>query len=136
MTAFWIALAADAVLVVHALFIVWVMAGGFVAWRWPWLVWLHLPAAAWGVWIEASGGLCPLTPLEVRLRVAAGEAGWDGTFVERYLTALIYPDGLTRELQWLFAGLVLAVNALAYAGLWRRRRAANARRATGERGMA
>lgn len=118
---------ADAVLVVHGLFIVWVVLGGFAVWARPWLAWLHLPAAAWGVWIEASGGICPLTPLEWRLRAAAGQSGHGGGFIEHYLTAAIYPDGLTREVQWLLAGGVLAVNALTYGALLARRRAARRR---------
>ena len=92
-------LLADAVLVVHGLFIVFVVLGGLLVLRWPKLAWLHLPAVVWGVWIEWSGGICPLTPLEQRLRIAAGEAGYAGGFIEHYLTAAIYPEGLTCELQ-------------------------------------
>lgn len=119
----WQALAADAVLVVHALFVLWVVLGGAAVLRWPALAGLHLPAAAWGVWIEWSGGLCPLTPLEVSLRQAAGEQGYAGGFVEHYLTAALYPEGLTRELQFLLGALVLGVNLFFYARLLRRRRA-------------
>lgn len=115
------AVLADGVLVLHALFILWAVLGGFALLRWPRLVWLHLPAVAWAVWIEATGGVCPLTPLEQRLRLAAGEAGYEGGFVEHYLTAAIYPAGLTRGVQWLLAGGVVLVNAAAY-GLWLRRR--------------
>lgn len=118
---------ADAVLVVHALFIAWVVAGAFAVARRPALAWLHLPAAGWGVWIEATGGLCPLTPLEQSLRRAAGEAGYAGGFIDHYLGAAIYPEGLTREVQWALAGLVLAVNAVAYAMIFRRARAARRR---------
>lgn len=112
---------ADVVLLLHGLFIAWVVLGGVVVLRWPLLAWLHLPAVAWGVWIELSGGLCPLTPLEQRLRLAAGEAGYTGGFIEHYLGGLIYPAGLTRGTQWLLAGVVLAINLVAYAVLWRRR---------------
>lgn len=114
--------AADAVLVVHGLFIAWVVAGGLAVLCRAWLAWLHLPAAAWGVWIEWTGGICPLTPLENRLRAAAGEQGYRGGFIEHYLTAAIYPDGLTREVQgWLGAG-VIVVNAAVYALVIARRR--------------
>ena len=89
------------------LFIAWVVLGGLVVLRWPRLAWLHLPAVAWGVWIELTGGVCPLTPLEQRLRLAAGEAGYSGGFIEHYLGALIYPAGLTRGTQWMLAGIVL-----------------------------
>jgi hypothetical protein len=113
---------ADAVVVIHLLFIVWVMAGGFAVWWRPRLAWLHLPAVAWGVWIEWSGGICPLTPLENRLRRAAGEGGYDGGFVEHYVVPLIYPAALDRPTQWLLGGAVLLVNLLVYARLWRGRR--------------
>jgi hypothetical protein len=116
-------LLADAVLLLHASFIAWAVFGGVAVLRWPRLVWLHLPALAWGVWISASGGICPLTPLEQRLRVAAGHEGWHGGFIEHYLTAIIYPDGLTRSMQELLAALLLAGNIVVYALAWRRRRA-------------
>jgi hypothetical protein len=114
-------LAADAVLVVHALFVAWVLLGGLTVLRWPRLAWAHLPAAAWGVWIEWAGALCPLTPLEWRLREAAGQAGHRGGFVEHYLGALIYPEGLTRPGQIVLGALVLLLNAAIYLWIWRRR---------------
>lgn len=118
---------ADAVLAVHALFIAWVVTGGFVVLARTWVAALHLPAAAWGVWIQWSGGLCPLTPLENALRLRAGQGGYDGGFIEHYLVPLVYPDGLTRELQWGLGALVLAVNMAVYAVVVRRhRRAARA----------
>lgn len=107
-------LLADAVLLLHGLFIAWAVLGGIAVLRWPKLAWAHLPAAAWGVWIEWSGGICPLTPLEQRLRSAAGEAGYSGGFIEHYLAAAIYPQGLTRETQFVLGALVLAVNAVIY----------------------
>jgi Protein of Unknown function (DUF2784) len=108
------ALLADAVLVLHGLFIVWAVLGALaVAWR-PWLAWLHLPAAAWAVWISVSGGYCPLTPLEQSLRRAAGQAGYEGGFVEHYLEPLIYPPGLTLDAQLVFGGTVLAINLALY----------------------
>ena len=106
---------ADAVLVLHGLFIVWVVFGAFaviVRLRWAWL---HLPAVAWAVWISWSGGYCPLTPLEQSLRHAAGQAGYEGGFIEHYLTAAIYPQGLTPRLQMLFGAAVLVVNLALYA---------------------
>ncbi len=114
-------LAADAVLMLHLAFVVFVLLGGLLALRWRRAPWLHLPAAAWGVYIELSGGLCPLTPLENSLRRAAGEAGYDGGFIEHHLLPLIYPAGLTQEIQYLFAAIALGVNALAYAWVWGRR---------------
>jgi hypothetical protein len=121
------ALLADAVLLLHAAFIAWVMFGGLAVLRVPWLAWLHLPALAWGVGISAVGGICPLTPLEQQLRLAAGEAGFEGGFIEHYLTAIIYPEGLTRATQALLAALLLAGNAVVYALVWRRRRARRGR---------
>jgi hypothetical protein len=119
-------LLADAVLLLHALFVAWVVLGGLAVLKAPRLAWLHLPAVAWGVWIEWSGRLCPLTPLEQRLRHAAGERGYSGGFVEHYVTAALYPDGLTRELQWALGAFVLLVNlamyGLVYARLASRRR--------------
>jgi hypothetical protein len=118
---------ADLVVVVHALFIVFVVAGGLLLCRWPRVAWLHLPAAAWGVLIEWFGWTCPLTPLENLLRRAAGQAGYGGGFVERYLLPLIYPVGLTPRVQlWLGLG-VLAINVALYAWWWRRRQAARQR---------
>jgi hypothetical protein len=106
---------ADAVLVLHGLFIIWVVLGGLAVIARPWLAWLHLPAAAWGVWISWSGRVCPLTPLEQSLRRAAGQAGYEGGFVEHYLTAVIYPEGLTVNLQILYGAVVLAINLALYA---------------------
>ena len=108
-------LLADAVLVVHGLFVVWAVFGVVAVWRWPRLAVLHLPALAWAVWIEATGGVCPLTPLEVWLRRAAGQEGYTGGFIEHYLGGLIYPDGLTRSAQWLAAGALALVNGVVYA---------------------
>ena len=115
-------LAADAVLVGHLAFIAFVMLGALAVRRWRWLAWLHVPALAWAAFVEATGRLCPLTPLENALRMRAGDKGYAGDFVEHYLLAIIYPLGLTREVQWLLAALVLIVNALLYGWLWLRAR--------------
>jgi hypothetical protein len=117
------AVLADGVLVAHGLFIVWAALGALAVWRWPRLAVLHLPALAWAVWIEASGGVCPLTPLENSLRRAAGQAGYSGGFVDHYLGPIIYPAGLTRQAQWAIAGVLLVVNAALYALLLTRARA-------------
>ena len=113
---------ADAVLVLHLLFVIFVVLGGWlVAWR-PKLIWAHLPVLAWGIWIEFSGATCPLTPLENSLRVRGGEAGYEGGFIEHYLTSFIYPDGLTRNTQFVLGGLLIAINLAAYGMLWYWRR--------------
>ncbi|MFS8976560.1 DUF2784 domain-containing protein [Cupriavidus necator] len=121
MMAAWLA---DLVVVAHGLFILFVVAGGLLVLRWPRVAWLHLPAAAWGVLIEWFGWICPLTPLENTLRKAAGQAGYSGGFVERYLLPLIYPPGLTPAVQLWLGLVVLVVNVAIYALWWRRRRAA------------
>jgi hypothetical protein len=113
---------ADLVLVLHFAFIVFVLAGGLLALRWRWAPALHLPAALWGAFVEASGRMCPLTPLENSLRRAAGDAGYAGGFIEHYLLALIYPAALTPRVQLALAGIVVLINALVYAVVWRRRR--------------
>lgn len=124
--------AADAVLVFHLAFIVFVVVGGALSLRWRWMPVLHLPAAAWGVFVELSGRICPLTPLENLLRARAGQAGYDGSFIEHYLVALIYPSGLTRELQFILAAIVIVANLAIYGGLALRRRR-TARRAAAPR---
>lgn len=115
-------LLADVVLLLHAAFIAFVVLGGFAVPRWPRLAWLHVPAVAWGAGIAFLGTVCPLTPLENELRGLAGEQGYAGGFVEHYVLRLIYPDGLTRDVQAALGILVLAVNLLAYAWSWRRRK--------------
>ena len=117
---------ADALVIVHLLFVAFVVAGGFLLVRWPKLVWLHLPAAAWGAFIEFTGGICPLTPLENHLRVLGGGSAYGGDFVGRYLLPILYPEYLTLSLQQLLGGVVVGVNLVAYALAYRalRRKAA------------
>lgn len=122
LTGFPAALAADAVLLMHAAFVAWVGLGALAVRRWPWLAWWHLPALAWGVGISLIGGTCPLTPLENALRAAAGEAGYAGGFVEHWVQRFVYPPGLERWHQGLIAAGLLAVNAAVYGALWHRRR--------------
>jgi hypothetical protein len=99
---------------VHGAFVVFVVLGGFLAlWNLRW-AWVHLPAAIWGAWVEFAGRICPLTPLENQFRGLAGERGYAGGFIEHYIVPLLYPVGLTRDRQFLFGGIVVAVNLLAY----------------------
>lgn len=111
---------ADAVLLIHALFIVFVVCGGLLALRWRAVVWLHLPAVAWAFLLELYGWTCPLTPLEQGLRQAAAGASYSGSFLEHYLLLLIYPPGLTRGVQISLAGAVLLLNGILYGFVWRR----------------
>ena len=119
---------ADLVVGVHVLFVVFVVAGGLLALRWPWVAAAHLPAAVWGALIEFRGWICPLTPLEKSLRASAGQAGYAGGFIEHYLLPALYPAGLTRGVQLVLGSLVLAVNVVVYGLLlWRRRARAGAK---------
>lgn len=111
---------ADMTVLVHALFVLFVLFGGVAVLRWRRLAWLHLPAAVWGVMIELGGWVCPLTFLENRFRLLGGASGYGGTFIERYLETLLYPLGLTRNVQLVFGLVALLVNLAVYARLWRR----------------
>ncbi|MBV1808953.1 DUF2784 domain-containing protein [Pseudomonas viridiflava] len=110
-------LAADAVVTFHLLFIIFVLLGGLLVLRWPWAALLHLPAMAWGAAVELLHLYCPLTPLENALRSRAGEQGYDGGFIEHYLIPLIYPAGLTPQIQLWLGGIVLLINASVYGAL-------------------
>lgn len=114
-------LAADAVLLLHLAFIGFAVFGGLLALKWRWMPLLHLPAVAWAVYVELTGGLCPLTSVENSLRLSAGQSGYAGGFVEHYLLALIYPSGLTREIQWILAATVAGINIAVYSWLAFRR---------------
>jgi len=115
-------IAADAVLVVHLAFVVFVTLGGLLVIRWPNLAWLHLPAAAWGALIEFAGWICPLTPLEIALRETSGEAGYRGDFLQHYIVSILYPGGLTRDLQTGLGVLVVLINGALYFFVVRRAR--------------
>ena len=113
-------IAADALVLVHLGFILFVLLGGLLLLRWPRLIWLHVPAVAWGVIVECLHLGCPLTPWENQLRRMAGQAGYDGGFIEHYLIPLIYPAGLTPKIQLYLGAIVVLVNLSVYAWLiWR-----------------
>ena len=116
-------LLADAVVLLHLAFVAFAVAGGLLVLRWRGVALLHLPALAWAAWVEFSGRICPLTPLENALRAAAGEAGYQGGFVEHYLLPLLYPADLTRELQWTLGSGLVVFNLAVYAAVvWQARR--------------
>jgi hypothetical protein len=105
---------ADLVVSVHLGFVVFVVLGGLLVMKWPWLIWIHLPAVFWGVAIELSGWICPLTPLENWLRHKGGEENYQLDFVAHYLLPVLYPQGLTRKSQIVLGALVLVVNVAIY----------------------
>ena len=105
---------ADLVLVVHLAFVLFVVMGGLLVLRWPWVAVVHIPAAIWGVFIEYTGGICPLTPLENSFRQSGGGTGYSGGFIEHYIYPVLYPAGLTRGTQIALGSLALLVNLAAY----------------------
>jgi hypothetical protein len=111
-------LGADLIVMLHFCFVLFVLLGGLLLIKWPRLVWLHLPAAAWGALVEFSGWICPLTPLENWLREQAGDAGYAGDFIARYLSAILYPEDLARKVQVICGILVLSINLAIYSRLW------------------
>jgi hypothetical protein len=113
---------ADATVVLHLLFVAFVVCGGVLVLRWPRVAWVHLPAAAWGVWIEFAGWVCPLTPLENWLRQQSGSTTYTTSFVERYVLPVLYPASLSPDVQWTLGVLVILVNGIVYAVVWRSRR--------------
>ena len=118
----WRALA-DLVLLLHLCFILFVILGGVLALRWPRLASVHIPVALYGALIEFAGFICPLTPLENSFRRRGGEAGYEGGFIDHYVAAAIYPQGLTRTAQLVLGVAVLVINGVVYTIWWRRRRA-------------
>ncbi len=110
---------ADLLVALHLTFAAFVIFGGFLTWKWRPAVFAHLPALAWGFWVETSGQICPLTPLENHWRRLAGEAGYPGGFLDHYVVPILYPSWLTRPDQWTLAALLLAINVIAYGVLLR-----------------
>lgn len=113
--------AADAVLLLHFAFVLFATLGALLVWRWTWVLWLHLPAVAWAAFVEFSGRVCPLTPLEVELRRLAGQSGYSGDFIEHYIGSVLYPADLTRLTQIVLGVTVVLINVAMYAAIVRRR---------------
>ena len=118
----WYAVLADAVALVHFLFVLFVVAGSLLALRWPRAAWFHAPALIWALFVECAGTLCPLTPLENRLRVLGGESGYNDDFVSYWLLSLLYPASLTRSLQMTLGGSLFLLNVCLYTWIWTKRR--------------
>ena len=113
-------LLADGVMLLHLGFVLFVVFGGLLALRWPKVAWFHLPAATWGATVEFTGWICPLTPLEVWLRLKGEESGYDADFIAQYVLPVLYPAGLTHEVQIVLGSFVVAANMIVYSWLWRR----------------
>ena len=107
-------LLADLVVIIHLTFALFSVAGALLVIGWRKIFYLHLPAAVWAAWIEFSGKICPLTPLEKWLRIKGGDAGYSGDFVGHYILSILYPSGLTREVQFILGGVVVGVNIIIY----------------------
>jgi hypothetical protein len=124
-------LLAEALVAFHFLFVLFVIAGGFVVLRWRWTMWLHLPAAAWGIFVEMTGTLCPLTPLENNFRAWGGEGGYEGGFIEHYIRPVLYPEGLTSGAQIVLGCLIVLINVICYSGLYYQRQRTRERAQSG-----
>ncbi len=112
---------ADATILLHLAFVLFVVLGGLLVARWPRVAWAHLPAAIWGAWVEFAGWVCPLTPLENWLRSRGGGPVYSGDFVEHYLVPLLYPSSLSAGVQWALGCVVVVLNAAIYLRVFRRR---------------
>jgi len=113
-------LLADVVLIIHGVFVLIAVLGGLLVFRWRWWAWFHVPAFLWAGFIELTGGICPLTPLENRLRTLGGEVAYRGDFIDRYLIPLLYPSDLTREIQIALGIFVILFNMGVYTRYWYR----------------
>ncbi len=113
---------ADVTVLLHLTFVVFVVLGGLLVLRWRKLAWVHLPAVAWGAWIEFTGSICPLTPFENWLRRRGGGAPYTSGFIEHYVLPILYPAALSTELQWALGSIVLVVNAAVYVAVLQRRK--------------
>jgi hypothetical protein len=113
---------ADIIVLIHLLFIVFVISGGLLGFYKKWTAWIHIPAAVWGALVELTGWFCPLTPLENRFRISGGAVGYEGSFVEQYIIPLIYPENLTRNTQIAMGISVIVINAVIYFFLIKRYR--------------
>lgn len=105
---------ADTVLFFHFIFVVFAIFGGLLVLYKRWVVWLHIPVVLWSSVVNLAGWICPLTPLENVYRFAAGQAGYEGSFIEHYIGSLVYPGGMTREFELIAGVSILVWNGLVY----------------------
>lgn len=113
----------DLLVVLHGLFILYVLLGALLNYKYPRLMRLHIPVVIWGVLVEYFHWICPLTPLEKHFRTLAGNGSYEGDFIEHYLVPIIYPENLTDEFQFVFGSLVVIINGVLYGLLivrWKR----------------
>ncbi|HEX7766387.1 MAG TPA: DUF2784 domain-containing protein [Nitrospira sp.] len=115
-------LLADAVLLIHLAFVLFVLFGGLLALKWRSTIWFHLPAVVWGTFIEFSGWICPLTPLENWLRTRSGSDGYEGDFIVHYVVPILYPEALTTDIQLMLGTVVVVVNMAIYGWWWQSKR--------------
>ena len=111
-------LLADLVVIWHVIFVLFAVLGGLFILKRRWWGWIHIPAFLWAGFIELTGGICPLTPLENRLRALGGGETYHGDFIAHYLIPLLYPDSLTREIQIVLGLFVILLNVCLYGWLW------------------
>jgi hypothetical protein len=109
---------ANLVVVIHLAFVAFTVIGAGLVFWWHRILWLHIPAFLWSVWIEFTGGICPLTPLENWFRIKAGQGGYKGDFVATYLLPVLYPAGLTRNMQFILAMMVIVINVAIYGSIF------------------
>ena len=113
-------LLADLVVLIHFTFVLFSVLGALLVIRWRRVLWIHLPAVFWAAWIEFSGRICPLTPLENWLRLKSGQPAYSGDFIGHYILPLLYPAGLTREVQIILGAIVVGLNIILYGYVFRR----------------
>jgi len=103
---------ANLILVFHFVFVVFSLLGAFlVLWK-RWLAWLHVPSVLWSSLVNLLSHVCPLTPLENRFRRLAGQAGYEGGFIQHYIAPLVYPGGMPRRMELVAGYSVLVWNVL------------------------
>ena len=116
----WYRILADGVVVVHLLFIAFVLLGGLLVLRWMYSIVLHIPAVLWAAWVEYQGWICPLTPVENWFRQKAGIGGYQKSFIDQYLVPILYPGAINREWQMVLGTIVVFLNVTIYSWIWHR----------------